>query len=339
MAGDAAGRPGHTVSGGAAPDAARFAARIAAGAAEELPGRGLNASYRLSEAGARYAVKVHCPERSRAVEARRIRHVDTLLRGEPWYPPLLDLAVVSGGGHDSLVVVRPYAPGTASEDARGQLPALLDVLAALARAGEGTDADKELIGDYATPWLEEPERERERLAPHLTGAAGALAEAVDAHLPQARAAATRLTRTGTPAVHHGDLHGRNLITHERGRLTVIDWDEAGLSRRPADAAKALWLTCRRGRGDFVLDPAAVRDFLHRLEERAGVPRVLAPELARLGALWFVPRAEHVELLVRRGAELAPWYLEWVGRFWSRFAENTALVAAVAREPGAAREGR
>ncbi|MFJ2440110.1 MULTISPECIES: phosphotransferase [unclassified Streptomyces] len=319
------------MSAPAAPDARQAAARVAAGAAEELSGRGLNASYRLVEAGVAYAVKVHCPERSGAVEASRIRRVDALLRGAPWYPRVLDLATVRAGGRDRLVVVRPYAPGAPSDDARAQLPEVMDVLAALATGARGTAVEDGLVGDYATAWLGDAERERARVAPLLTGEWAVPARAVDAQLPAALAGAARLTRADSLVVHHGDLHGRNLITAGPGRWTVIDWDETGFSRRPADAGKALWLSCRRGRGDFVLDPAAVRDFLRRLRGRVGVPYGQAVDLARLGALWFLPRRDHVDLLVRRGADLGPWYLGWVGRFWARFADNAALVAAVAAE--------
>ncbi|MEV4860312.1 phosphotransferase [Streptomyces ossamyceticus] len=329
------------MSATAAPDAVRAAARVAAGAAESLTGRGLNASYRLVEAGVPYAVKVHCAERSGVVEATRIRRADALLRGTPWYPPLLDLATVRGeDGRDHLVVVRPYVPGVASDDARAQMPDVMEVLAELTEGARDTVVDDALVGDYATPWLTDAERERARVAPLLTGAWTELGRAVDARLPSTLAGAARLTRAGAVVVHHGDLHGRNLITDGAGRFTVIDWDETGFSRRPADAAKALWLSCRQGRGDFVLDPAAVRDFLRALHGRVGVPYGQAADVARLGAVWFLPRREHIDLLTRRGAELGPWYLGWIGRFWARYAQNAALVAATAAELDAAvREGR
>ncbi|MFF7856367.1 phosphotransferase, partial [Streptomyces sp. NPDC007904] len=326
------------MSAAAAPDAERAAARVAAGVAESLPGRGLNASYRLVEAGVPYAVKVHCAERSGAVEAARIRRVDALLRGAAWYPPVLDLATVRGNGRDHLVVVRPYAPGVPSDDARAHLPDVVDVLAELAAGARDTVVDDALVGDYATPWLTDDVRERERVAPLLTGEWTALGRAVDVQLPAALAGAARLTRAGVVMVHHGDLHGRNLISDGAGRLTVIDWDETGFSRRPADAGKALWLSCRQGRGDFVLDPVAVRDFLELLHGRAGVPYGQAADVARLGAVWFLPRREHIDLLARRGAELGPWYLGWIERFWARYAENVALVAATAAELDAAVAG-
>ncbi|MCS0635797.1 aminoglycoside phosphotransferase family protein [Streptomyces sp. LP05-1] len=307
---------------------------VAAGAAEELAGRGLNSSYRVVRGGLSYAVKVHCAEHSSETEARRIRSVDVALRGAPWYPPVLDLGTVRMAGRPRLVVVRPYVPGVPAQDARTHIPEVVAVLGELAARAGGPAAGavaEELVGDYATPWTDDAGRERAATARLLTGEWRELGRTVDRRLDELSASAVRLTRADATVLHHGDLHGRNLIADGPGRLTVIDWDEAGLSRRPADAGKALWLSCRLGRGDFVLDPGAVRSYLGLLHSRLGIPYATAPELARLGALWFLPRHRHVELLAGRDPALAPWYLGWVGRFWARFGRNLELIAGVAAE--------
>ncbi|MFG2616525.1 phosphotransferase [Streptomyces sp. NPDC048507] len=303
---------------------------IADGRAGALEGRGVNASYRLADGDRELSVKVHCPERSRAVELRRVSAVDAALRGCSWYPPVLDLGL-HPGGRPRLVVVRPFVPGAASEDAREHAAALAGVLAELAGRAAGRAVAEDTVGDYASAWLADGERERALAAPFLTGRWAPLARTAELRLGELLAGAARLTRTDAVVVHHGDLHGRNLIrgAGTRGPLTVIDWDEAGFSRRPADAAKALWLTCRAGRGDFVLDPAAVRAFLEQLRTGPGLPCSGAADLARLGALWFLPREEHLRLLGERGPDLVPWYLDWVARFWARFPGNLERVARVA----------
>jgi Ser/Thr protein kinase RdoA (MazF antagonist) len=173
-------------------------------------------------------------------------------------------------------------------------------------------------------WLSGWDAERARSGTVLTGAWTPLADAMDEHGAALRASAARLTRDGV-VVHHGDLHGRNLILGHDRRCTVIDWDEAGFSRRPADAAKALWMSCRRERGDFALDPAAVRAFLRHTR----FPAADAVDLGRLGALWFLPRSRHVTLLARRDATFPEWYLGWVSRFWARLRPNLDLIAETA----------
>lgn len=318
------------MTGPARPTVGDAVELIAAGEAQALDGRGLNASYRVAGDGRALSVKVHCAERSSTAEFRRIQRVDSVLRGTAWYPPVLDL-----GFHPArprhLVVVRPYAPGTPSDDARRQIGRVVDVLADLAARADGVQAEEELVADYASPWVSDAESERALADPLLTGQWRDLGRAVDRHLGELRSAATRLTRPEGLLVHHGDLHGRNLISDASRALTVIDWDEAGFSRRPADAGKALWLSCRLGRGDFVLDPRALGRFLGRLRLRLGVPYASACDLARLGALWFLPRHGHVTLLGRRDASLGPWYLDWVLRFWTRYRENLDLVARTAAE--------
>ncbi|MFD3677106.1 phosphotransferase [Streptomyces sp. NPDC058613] len=324
------------MTGAAPPTVSGVVELIAAGQAELLDGRGLNSSYRVAWGGRALSVKVHCAERSSAAEFRRIGRVDSALRGTPWYPPVLDLGF-HGAERPGLVVVRPYAPGTPADDARRHISGVVDVLAGLAARAEGVRAEDALVGDYASPWLsggrsELPERsERSLVDPLLTGEWRGLGRAMDAHLPELRRGAARLTSADGLLVHHGDLHGRNLISDGPGRLTVIDWDEAGFSRRPADAGKALWLSCRQGRGDFALDREAVGLFLGRLHSRLGLPYSGARDLARLGALWFLPRHGHVTLLERRDASLGAWYLGWLLRFWTRFRGNLDLVARTAAE--------
>ncbi|MEU8462033.1 phosphotransferase [Streptomyces sp. NPDC029003] len=330
----------------AGPGVARVMRLIAAGCAEALEGRGVNASYRLTDGGRELSVKVHCPERSGAAVPRRVAAVDAALRGCAWYPPVLDLGL-HPGGRPRLVVVRPFVPGAASEDAREHAAALAGVLTDLAGRADGLAVAEETVGDYASAWLADGERERALAAPFLTGRWTPLARVAQARLGELVDGAARLTRTDAVVVHHGDLHGRNLIrgTGAGDPLTVIDWDETGFSRRPADAAKALWLTCRAGRGDFVLDPAAVRAFLEHLDAGPGLPCSGAADLARLGALWFLPREGHLRLLGERGADLVPWYLDWVARFWARFPGNLERVERVAanlpagRRPGPPRRPR
>ncbi|MEU8685618.1 phosphotransferase [Streptomyces sp. NPDC048611] len=314
---------------------------VASGAARALEGRGLNTSYQVAHGARTFSVKVHCAERSSEAEYRRILRVDEVLRGADWYPPLLGIGH-DGTGPRRLVVIRPWAPGVPSDDARERIGEVVGVLAELAARGAGTGtetvAGEELVGDYASPWVAGAGEERALVGPLLTGTWQGLARAMDEHLGELRDAARRLTRTDALLVHHGDLHGRNLISgggRGGGRpLTVIDWDEAGFSRRPADAGKALWLSCRAGRGDFELDPAALRHFLTQLHTRLPVPYASAGDLARLGALWFLPRHGHVTLLGRRDARLGPWYLGWVARFWARFRRNLDLVTRTAAALGA-----
>ncbi|MFI9382480.1 phosphotransferase [Kutzneria sp. NPDC052558] len=291
---------------------ARVMAAVAGGDAERFDGRGVNASYRVGP----LSVKVHHPAMSSGLTGDRIRLVDSALRGAPWYPPVLDL-----GWHGlALVVVRPFAEGRPADDGRRHVGALAGVLAGLSERADGLDVAEELIADYASPWLADTDRE---LAQTLTvlGEHTALAEALRARLPGLAAAASRLSGVDA-SVHHGDLHGRNLV-FAAGRCTVIDWDETGFSRRPADAAKAMWLSCRRARGDFELDHLAVQRFLR------AVPGVDAVDLARLGALWFVPSRQHVTLLGQRDASLALWYLGWVSRFWSRLGRNLDMLSELA----------
>ncbi|MGW2031032.1 phosphotransferase [Streptomyces sp. NPDC001811] len=317
-------------------DVSRAMGAIEDGLAERLDGRGVNSSYRVGLHGRLFSVKVHCADRSSDLELQRILRVDAALRGTAWYPRVIDIGLHTAA-HPRLVVIRPFAPGAPPTGASRHIGPLMDVLADLAlRAKELTVVDG-LTGDYASPWLDDRENELRATAGLVKGRPTALARAAEDHLAELCASARLLTRPGTVFVYHGDLHGRNLVLGGSQRLTVIDWDEAGFSRRPADAAKALWLSCRRGRGDFVLDPVAVRCFLEHLHRRLRTPYTAAGHLARLGALWFLPRQHHVALLGRRDAHLVPWYLDWVSRFWSRFEPNLTLLtetaAALADESG------
>ena len=285
-------------------------AAIASGDAEVFDGRGVNSSYRVG----RLSVKVHHPVTSTELIEARIRRVDTALRGVSWYPPVLDL---SRHG-PSLVVVRPFADGQAVQDGRPHLGELGGILRGL--SAHGSDVAEDLIADYASPWRADADRELPRtlsvLGDHVD-----LAQVVQANLDGLVDAAARLSGVDI-SVHHGDLHGRNLVFGNSG-CTVIDWDETGFSHRPADAAKALWLSCRRARGDFQLDPPTVQRFL------LASPCADAVALARLGALWFVPTQGHVTLLAQRDVTLVPWYLGWVSRFWSRLSENLDVIAEAA----------
>lgn len=151
-----------------------------------------------------------------------------------------------GGKRPRLVVVRPFVPGEPADDARRHIDPLFSVLADLAGSTGRTEIHQDLIADYASPWLTPGERELTVAA--LAGDRRGLVRAMDDHLDDLRASALRLTRPGEAMIYHGDLHGRNLLTDGSGSPTVIDWDETGYSQRPADAGKALWLSCRRGRG-------------------------------------------------------------------------------------------
>lgn len=301
---------------------------VARGDAEIFDGRGVNLSYRVTDGDRPLAVKVHCRSRSSEVELQRILHVDAMLRGTLWYPPVTDIGF-HGSEHPVLVVIRPFASGASSDDIQHHIVEVADVLGDLAAHDAGIEVAEDLIGDYASPWLSGWQRERRLAAPMLVGEWSGLAQAMDHHIVGLLASAARLTRLDGVVIYHGDLHGQNLIFNESRQATVIDWDETGFSRRPADAGKTLWLTCRRGRGDFVLHPPVVRHFLERMHARLHVPYASASDLAKLGAVWFLPRYSHVALLKQRDPDLVLWYLGWVSRFWSRFQHNLGLVAEVA----------
>ncbi|MFD8406252.1 phosphotransferase [Streptomyces anulatus] len=304
----------------------RVMAAIAAGRARELDGRGVNCSYRLMHAGRPLSVKVHCPDRSSDVERRRIQSVDAALRGTDWYPPVIDMGMYAAE-QPHLVVIRPFVPGERSADARGHIGRLLDVISDLSVLAPSGDAvGEDLTWDYATPWLTDAEHESRYAHRIRTGEWAHLARAVAVHAQDLLDSAERLTRAERPVVHHGDLHGGNLIHHGSRPLTVVDWDETGFSRRPADAAKALWLSCRRGRGDFVMDAAAVRHFLLRMHAQLHIPYAAMGDVAKLGAIWFLPRNDHVALIERRNPAFGPWYLDWVSRFWSRFEQNLQVIS-------------
>ncbi|SCL20804.1 Phosphotransferase enzyme family protein [Micromonospora pallida] len=262
----------------------RVVAAVDSGRAQALDGRGVNRSFRLVDGDRHLSVKVHCASRSTDAQLLRIRRIDALLRGIPWYPCLMDAALVGS----RLVVIRPFAPGAPPHGALQHVGRLVGVLGDLADHGFDPGSE-ELVGDYATPWLSGWERERQAVVPVLAGERGDLAQAIDEHGAALRAGAARLTCAKRAMAYHGDLHGRNFIVSSRGQLTVIDWDEAGFSRRPADVGKALWLSCRRERGDFVLDADAVQDFLARVHARMRLPYPHAGDLALLGGSGSFPR--------------------------------------------------
>ncbi|MFG3015660.1 hypothetical protein ACGFZB_35505 [Streptomyces cinerochromogenes] len=300
---------------------------IAAGNAETLDGRSVNSAYRITDGIQSLSVKVHSEELSTELDFHRILRVDAALRGATWYPPLLDLGFHPA--HRRLVAIRPYVRGVPSDDARKHIPELIEVLADLAALGGNTGVAADLASDYASPWLLDWEKEHRLSSGLLKGEWSFLARMVNGQVEALRDSAVRLTRTDSPAVYHSDLHGRNLIVQHLQPLTVIDWDEAGFTLRPADEGKSLWLSCRSGRGDFVLDPVAVRRFLARSQARLHIPLSGAVDLAKLGAMWFLPRYGHVDLLRQRDARLVQWYLGWVSRFWKRFRENVELIASTA----------
>ncbi|MET7641173.1 aminoglycoside phosphotransferase family protein [Streptomyces sp. NPDC005438] len=301
---------------------------LAAGHAEPLDGRGTNSCYRVTHLGRPLSVKVHCADRSSPLELRRLRRVDAALYGRDWYPPLLDVGF-STEHQPRLVVVRPFVRGAPSTDARQHIGQLLQVMSDLKACGTAVEAVDGLVGDYASPWLSSDQREARDIRPFLTGRRRVLARALENHLDELLLAVSRLGHSASPIIYHGDLHGRNLISHGQQPLTVIDWDEAGFTHRPADAAKALWLTCRQGRGDFVLHPETVRTFLRTAHASLGIPYANVLDLAALGALWFLPRRSHLALLDLRGPDLVPWYLDWISRFWSRYRENRESLTAIA----------
>lgn len=316
------------MTGSAALDVQRAMGTIAAGRALPLGGRSVNSSYLVVHGRRQFSVKVHCVDQSSKLSRQRIELVDVILRDVPWYPRIVDVGV-HGSGPAQLVVIRRFAPGTPSECAPKDLIHLVSVLEQLAALGDGLAIAEHLVGDYAVPWLSSCDRERQMLGRSATGEFAGLARTVDEHVNSLVSSASRLTRAGGVVVYHGDLHCRNLVLGRRERLTVIDWDEAGFSNRPADVAKALWLACRKERGDFALDPTALRDFLTRIHASLRFPYARVADVARLGAIWFLPRHGHVTQLRQRDEGLAQWYLGWVGRFWSRFAENLDLVAVEA----------
>ncbi|MFE7741640.1 aminoglycoside phosphotransferase family protein [Nocardia sp. NPDC057455] len=308
----------------------RVMVAVARGKAVVLEGRGVNSSYLVADGHRQVGVKVHCPSRSSAVELRRIQHVDRALQGAAWYPPLIDLGFYElDTEHPVLVAIRPFSVGAPSEDPRHLLGEVTEILGDLAARGAGIEVANDLIGDYASPWLSDRRMERGMASGFLAAQWPDLAEAVDVHISDLRTSAQRLTRPESLAVYHGDLHGRNLIFGGSRQRTVIDWDEAGFSRRPADAGKTLWLSCREGRGDFVLRPAAVQHYLERMHTVLHLPYANACDLAKLGAMWFLPKSDHLTLLEQRDSALASWYLQWISGFWSRYRRNLNVVSRVA----------
>lgn len=297
---------------------------INSGGAETLDGRGVNTSYKVSDDGQEFSVKIHCAFQSSILHRRKILRVDGLLSGAPWYPPLIDIGFHSTG-RSRLVVIRPFASGTATVDVRIDVDRLVGVLGEMAALGDGLDVSAELVGDYASPWISCREQERGMLEWVMTEDYAQLFQTVDDHLDDLLSSAVRLTHPTDVAVYHGDLHGRNLIFDGPSRFAVIDWDEAGFSSRPADVAKALWLSCRKERNNFDLDLIALRHFLELMHARLGTSYSTVGEVAKLGAIWFLPRRDHIMSLGQRNSELVPWYLNWVSRFWSRFAQNLDLV--------------
>jgi Ser/Thr protein kinase RdoA (MazF antagonist) len=297
------------------------------GSARVLDGRGVNTSYLVGQGGREYAVKVHVEDESSGRCLERILCLDASLRGIPWYPPVIDAGLY--GPRRQVVVVRRFARGTPLNQLGFDIDTTVAVLARLAAAGTmPPDRPKDLVSDYATPWLAAPPKELRSLQ-RFGDADRETPSIVDRHLAALLNSAQTLKARSPILPYHGDLHGGNIILGRHGRITVIDWDEAGYACRPADAAKALWLCCRRERGQFVLDAAAMRGYLRQLHARLGLPYADAIDLARLGAIWFVPAGRHVDRLVRRQPEAAPWYFDWIGRFWQQYESNLGIVAAVA----------
>jgi aminoglycoside phosphotransferase (APT) family kinase protein len=293
------------------------------GSGVELDGRGVNRCSMVEQGSVAYSVKVHCLEESGDRVADRIRAADALLAGRPWYPAVVSL------GHDDhgrLVVVRPFVEGSGCPLDRRTRNALASVARDLASVRPSPDTSDHLVNDHATAWLA---GHPDDLLHDLAGRP-ALRSRVERWLPQVLQAARRLD-DGPLRVGHGDLHVRNLVSSAAG-LVLVDWDEVALTRRPTDAAKAMWLVTRHERGAFDLDPRGVEDWLTRTGT-AGVPRDSWRDLALLGAAWFLPRAGHVDLLGRREPEHVEWYLGWVERFWTSLDDNLALVDRLARRRG------
>ncbi|GAB2640126.1 hypothetical protein GCM10027088_15310 [Nocardia goodfellowii] len=231
--------------------------------------------------------------------------------------------------HPVLVVVRPFASGGPLDNLRHHLAELTGVLGDLAIRGAGAEVAEDLVKDYASPWLAGWTEERRLAARISIGEWAGLVRVIDEHGAELRASAVRLTRADNISVYHGDLHGRNLILSKSRQCTVIDWDEAGFSRRPADAGKALWLSCRRERGDFALHPRAVHSFVEQVHACLHLPYRSIADVAKLGAIWFLPRHSHIALLEQRDANLVAWYLDWISRFWLRFRHNLDLITRTA----------
>ncbi len=302
---------------------------VAGGKAQLLEGRSVNSCYRISHEGRDFSVKVHTPAESSQICLRRILRADQLLRGASWYPAVVDSGRV-GERYPQLVVIRAFRAGAACDfRCAGDLWPLVGVLEDLASHGVSCEIAEELLGDYASPWLSGRAGRAAQAAGRLGAVAAKLTDELSSEAAGLMLAATRLTRPDEVRVYHGDLHGRNLISDPGGRLTVIDWDEAGFTARPSDAAKALWFACRRGRGDFALDPDALRRFFALAISRLGIPVTDLPDLARLGAIWFLPRTEHAVQLKMRDPGLATWYLQWITRFWRRYPGNLLLLEAAA----------
>lgn len=302
-------------------DVAEALSLLARGPVDELDGRGVNRSFRVAARTGSVSVKVHCPEESTRAVRKRIEVVDSLLRGRAWYPPLVDLGQ-DADGH--LVVLREFVEGRPADLSPEIVTMLAGVLGELA-AVTPRRVDDALVHDYATAWLTDPDPAG--LLCDLTGRPE-LSTLRD-RLPVLLAGGRRITGAGA-GVCHGDLHVRNLVRAGRGPV-LIDWDEAALSRRPADAAKALWLVPRVARGGFALDAAMLGRWLDAAARLPGATRQTLADLPLLGAIWFLPRRRHVELLGRRHPEHIEWYLGWIGGFWSRFDRNLGMITAATEQ--------
>jgi Ser/Thr protein kinase RdoA (MazF antagonist) len=292
------------------------------GRGSPLGGRSLNSAHRVSHAGHDFTVKIHWAAESDDRVARRLKAVDSLLRGQPWYPPLVDVGRRTVGSRSYLVVIRPYVHGTALGIPNEGADALISTLRELADLSPETPVDSELLGDYASDWLLVPEAAAEKVAVADDAFVGLIAP----HLPDLFLAAQRTT-TALSQMQHGDLHEYNLIRQPDGAISVIDWDEAGFSGRPADCGKAMWFAARQAPGDFMLDSNALDTFLRGIRSFSSCGS--AVDLALLGAVWFLPLPGYVEGLRTQNLQRAAWYVDWAVRFWSRFEQNLRVITSVA----------
>lgn len=305
----------------------RALAAIDSGRSTELDGRGVNQAHRVELHGTAFSVKVHCAEQSGPRVLARIRAADRLLASQRWYPKVISLGCDNQG---RLVVVRPFVEGAiAAFDTRSRrdLASIVCSLAATAVSEDREDGEEELVRDFTSPWLSVPSSD------HLAdlSARPALRESIERWIDRVLRAAHTLDG-GALRVSHGDVHLRNLVMSGDG-LVLVDWDEVALTRRPTDPAKSLWLVTRRERDAFDLDPVAAEDWLCR--SLGGGSREGWRDIALLGAVWFLPRAEHLELLHRRHPGQIDWYLAWIERFWTSLEANLEVVDELIGRTGGA----
>jgi hypothetical protein len=300
-----------------------LAAGGAAGAG--IIGRGGAIRFVLEDAGQRLQLK-YVPAGEGDRRQQTAETLDPILRGlGPKYPELLACGYVDLNGERCFLAVRPFKTGSCYGFGSGQFEAALALLNALAELEPLGAAHG---GDFASVWLSEPtegfastlDKLADLGAHRLDGLLRVYGPPLLARLPGLRSMQAILV--------HGDLHGGNVLFRGSAVEALVDWDEATLSHFPVDAAKAAWFFCRRGRGAFRLDEQRSRRFVAACRQARFSCGLGPADLFSLGAVYFVPRVDHIALLERRSRSLLCWYLGWIEAFWTAYGDNASLVQSL-----------